>query len=345
MNTDILVTHVITDLTIMDVARTADQHAQKNLLADYHAVLSQETLRRQMNDLSLLERCIEEETGVILTGLASDLRAWHGITHGIIRGFVQWQLKQSYAISTINVRLGTVKAYAKLAMKYGSIDAESYLKIQSIRAIQGREAKNKDAERPAQRRENAKKAAPVLLSSVHVALLKQQPDTVLGKRDALLVCLMADLGMRVSEVCDLQRSDVHLSEARIKYYRRKVDLTQTHSMTPDTLLAMQRYLELIPDDQAVLFEGRNDARMKTRSVYDRIHLLGLKIGVQGLSPHDLRHFWATDAAKNKTDLKTLMVAGGWMSPAMPLRYIADNEVANEGVKLTAMKQRSSENIG
>ena len=34
-----------------------------------------------------------------------------------------------------------------------------------------------------------------------------------------------------------------------------------------------------------------------------------------------------------TDIKSLQDAGGWSSPAMPLRYAETNKIANQGVKL------------
>lgn len=65
--------------------------------------------------------------------------------------------------------------------------------------------------------------------------------------------------------------------------------------------------------------------------------LGAAIGVAGLSVHDLRHAWATRAARNGTPLDRLQDAGGWSSPSpaplspMPLRYVEAARVANEGV--------------
>jgi hypothetical protein len=37
---------------------------------------------------------------------------------------------------------------------------------------------------------------------------------------------------------------------------------------------------------------------------------------------------------NSTDIKALQTAGGWNSPAMPLRYAEENTIANEGVVLS-----------
>jgi len=61
--------------------------------------------------------------------------------------------------------------------------------------------------------------------------------------------------------------------------------------------------------------------------------LGAAVGLAKLSPHDCRHAWATFATRAGTPTKALQDAGGWSSPAMPLRYAESAEIANDGVKL------------
>jgi len=73
--------------------------------------------------------------------------------------------------------------------------------------------------------------------------------------------------------------------------------------------------------------------MSDRAITDRVRVLGERLGIEGLSAHDCRHYWATSAIKGGTDIKSLQDAGGWSSPAMPLRYAASGKVANKGVKL------------
>ncbi|MBC8492724.1 MAG: site-specific integrase, partial [Chloroflexi bacterium] len=51
------------------------------------------------------------------------------------------------------------------------------------------------------------------------------------------------------------------------------------------------------------------------------------------SAHDCRHYWATQAARSGTPIDRLQDAGGWSSPAMPLRYVEAAKIANEGVRL------------
>jgi integrase len=56
------------------------------------------------------------------------------------------------------------------------------------------------------------------------------------------------------------------------------------------------------------------------------------IGVDGLSPHDCRHYWATQAARSSLDVFRLQEAGGWSSLDMPRRYVAEAQIANQGWK-------------
>jgi hypothetical protein len=68
----------------------------------------------------------------------------------------------------------------------------------------------------------------------------------------------------------------------------------------------------------------------TRALAKRVELLGCHAGIEGLSAHDARHYWATYEARSKTLTNRLMDAGGWNSLATPLRYIAASQIANEG---------------
>jgi integrase len=76
-----------------------------------------------------------------------------------------------------------------------------------------------------------------------------------------------------------------------------------------------------------------DAGMTARALTARVRDLGAAVGLVGLSAHDLRHYWATRAARNGTPLDRLQDAGGWTSPAMPLRYVEATKIANQGVLL------------
>jgi integrase len=178
------------------------------------------------------------------------------------------------------------------------------------------------------------------------------------------MCLLLDHGLRCSEVARLRIEDINLSDGTMCFYRPKVDLIQTHALTADTLRAAVAYLLKDAPKQGPLLPGsrknrvlskekmkggrRKDGEQDRRVAEDvdlengmtvgainkRVGFLGQHIGLLGLSPHDCRHYWATSATRGGTDLKSLQDAGGWKSPAMPMRYVESAAIANQGVKLS-----------
>jgi integrase len=121
-------------------------------------------------------------------------------------------------------------------------------------------------------------------------------------------------------------------------YRPKVDLTQTHRLTDATLVAALAYLRHDAPAEGPCWIGvRKDGSvvgtMGERAIRARVRVLGQQVGIANLSPHDCRHAWATSAMRGGTDVAALQDAGGWASPAMPLRYAESSAIANERVYL------------
>lgn len=333
------------------VGAAADYAARSGVFEDYRARRAANTLRRQLADLALFaEYLAQVKFYPIADGRAAQLQgdpeAWAGITHGLVAGFVRWQLQRGYAIGSINVRLSTIKQYAKLAFQAGALSAEQNALIRTVTGYQYKEQKRVDEKRIADgaaTRIGAKKATAVSLDAWQVKALKKQPDTPQGRRDALLMCLLLDHGLRCGEIAALDTGAINLEDGTLIFYRPKVAKTQTHRLSRDTFRAAQAWLS----NGDVLAEGKllrasmkskigdklGKSGMSERAITKRVEYLGQQVGAKGLSAHDGRHSWATRAARNKTDAFALQEAGGWNSLAMPRRYIDDAKIANEEVKL------------
>ena len=153
------------------------------------------------------------------------------------------------------------------------------------------------------------------------------------------MALLLDHGLRVGELAGLQVTDIDLQAGELRFYREKVDKEQTHRLTDDALRAALAYLERdAPAMGPLLRASRKDGRlhdvgMSKRAITARVRGLGRAIGVEGLSAHDCRHYWATQAARIGAPLDRLQDASGWASPAMPLRYVEAAKITNEGVRL------------
>jgi integrase len=326
-----------TDQAMRHAGAAADTAASRSVFRDYRARKAQRTRDAHDGDLARFAIYLAD-AGVAPGDMIAEPEAWAGVSWGLVTGFVRWQVAEGYAIGSINRALSTVKTYAKLAAKAGTLSSAAYAMIKAVEGYGHTEGKRLDTGRETQRRGH-KKAHATSVSPAHAAALKQQPDTPTGRRDALLMCILLDHGLRCGEVAILARDAIDLEAGTLAFYRPKVDITQTHQLTADTLRAAMRYLQNDGAGAIYLLRGSrrgdhlSDDRMGERSINARVQLLGATIGIADLSPHDLRHAWATAAVRGGTDIKSLQDAGGWASPAMPLRYAESAKIANQGVKL------------
>jgi integrase len=326
--------------------RAANHAAAQYIFEDYRARRSANTLRRQQADLDLFRQYLTAVNALPALDFARTPDAWRGMTWGLIAGFVQWQMQQGYAVASINVRLSTVKKYAALAFQAGAIDTTEHALIRTVTGYTFKESKQVDEKRSVQgvnTRKGAKKAEAVPIHHDAAKNLKSgHPDTPQGRRDALLMCLLLDHGLRCGEVALLKAGNFNLTDGTFTFHRPKVDKVQTHNLTPDTRRALKAWIDFGDCPlaaEAPILRGSTKGGaltlggMTERAITKRVAELGKRHGLIGLSAHDCRHYWATRASRKGTDPFALQEAGGWNSLAMPRRYVEAARIANEGVKL------------
>lgn len=331
------------------VGQMADEYANGNVFEDFNARKSPNTLIAYRGDLATFAAYVSAATGGAAHLDADELQstpgAWAGVSWGLVDGFQRWMLKNGASIGTVNRKLAAVKKYLALAAESGAIDGQVAARVANrVKGYTGKAARNVDTDRTeagTPTRQGAKKAAHVSLTADQVKKLKAQPlDTPQGRRDALLMCVLLDHGLRVGEVALLTVDCFNLPDGTFTFYRPKVDKVQTHRMEPDMLRVATAYLAndaSIPG--APLFRGSRkggrltDAGVTERNLSGRVRTLGQRIGIENLSAHDCRHSWATQAVAGGTDAFALRDAGGWSSLAMPSRYVEAAKIANEKVTL------------
>lgn len=325
------------------VGEYANQRAAKSVFADYLERKADNTTRRQLAELAVFAGYLAE-VDIKTTGeaLQTTGEAWQGITWGLVEGFVRWQLQKGYAIGTVNIRLSTVKRYAGLALKAGAIDPTSYALIKTVQGYTRKEAVHVDEQRP-QTRSGAKKATATKITDKQAASLKAQPlDTPQGRRDAVIMTILLDHGLRVGELVGLQVSAVDFEHRQLVFYRPKVDKTQTHDLSKDAYTALLAWRDSgdMPLAGSLLRGSRKGGKltgvgMTERAINARVQALGAAAGIANLSPHDCRHYWATVGAQKveagRATLFNLQEAGGWNSLAMPRRYVEEAAVANKNL--------------
>lgn len=263
--------------------------------------------------------------------------AWQGVTWGLVEGYVKWLLNQGYSIATVNNRLSAIKVYTRLAAKAGVISPTEQALIREVRGYGATEGKRMDGMRD-QTRIGHKKAEALVLTAQQARQLKgTHPTTPQGIRDRLLVSLFLDLGLRASEVAALRVEDL-VDTGYATVYRQKTDTIDRMKLSADIMQALQDYRPFLRQAGILLRGSRKNGQltdqiMSVRAIGSRIKMLGRDIlGIWELSPHDLRHTWATQAAK-KSNPFVLRDAGGWSNMQTPSRYVERAEVVNEGIEL------------
>jgi integrase len=319
-------TSLVPYIPLEQVAAIAEQSRARNALDRYHEGLSDETLERQRYDLELLNQfLLSVQTRE--RDFYNDLEAWQHINAGLVDGFLQWMKHKGYAIGSLNVRLATVKAYCKIAHDAGIIQTSVYTRIQGVKGIPRKSARNVDKRREVTR-VSTKKASAVDLPDMAIYALKHPDTGLLAKRDTLLMCLLLDHGLRVGEVAILKKTQINLTNKLLTFDRPKVTKdAELHLLTDDTYAAALEYLPTIPDEQESLFD------LAVTSIQERVRMLGRAVGIPNLSPHDCRHSYADRAARNGATLDALMQAGGWSNYQTPLGYLKRRTISNDGITL------------
>ena len=333
---------VVNNGLVESIGALANHYSNQNKLNEYVSGLSINTMRAQKADLQSFCDYMGV-VGIVLSvdTLMKDVNAWGIITYGLVDGFKAWMLKQGFAVSSINRKLSTVKAYCGVAYSADVLDMNSNMKIRMIKSITS--GRNVDASRKndgIETRKSTKKLQSTVVTEAQVKLLKQQPATPQGLRDEIIIRLCFEYALRVSEVANLKVEDVNLDACTLRVYRIKTDTTDTFDLlqTPETYRKLKMYIRNHSfDGQVYLLRGSvkggklSSEAMNERNIAKRIELLGETVGIEGLSPHDARHAWATQAVKKGVNAFTIKEFGGWSSMETVKRYVDKSEVISVGM--------------
>lgn len=316
----------------LSLGEYANRKADETVFERYIGKKAEETKRRQKADLaSFFSYLTKMGYGLPIDTFldTQDWSLWSGVSYGLVEGFVMWMVREGFAVGTIRLRLSTVKTYSHFAWRARAISQETYHAIKAVESYSHKEGLNLDEQRPVTR-VGRKKEKSTILNDLTRSQLRQAGRL----KDQALIAILLDHGLRCSEVSGMLIEDINFEAGTFSFNRKKVKKTQTHSFMPEPLRLVQDYVRTLQRKEGPLFEGHNHTPMSTQGINKRVGELGEMVGVTGLSPHDLRHDWATRIArKKKTELKAFVTAGGWTTPAMALRYIEESAIANEGVVL------------
>jgi integrase/recombinase XerC len=176
------------------------------------------------------------------------------------------------------------------------------------------------------------KHLPAVLQTSDVALLLEQPDvsSTLGARDAAWLELLYASGLRISELVGIDIDDLEL-RARLVKVHGKGSKERIVPFGSKAEAALRGYLavrgELVRDveEQAVFVNYRGEritARSIRRLFDDYVRDASLRAGV---SPHTLRHSFATHLLNAGADLRGIQELLGHASLSTTQKYTHLND--------------------
>jgi len=151
----------------------------------------------------------------------------------------------------------------------------------------------------------ARLPAVLSLEQVEAMLSKPDPATVRGMRDRALLEMLYATGLRVSELTELEVGDVNLKLGFV----RCVGKGSKERIVPlgrKAIEAVVRYLESRKGGSTALFPGRGAGKLTRVACWKIIKRYATLAGITGhVSPHTLRHSFATHLLERGADLRAI----------------------------------------
>ncbi len=210
---------------------------------------------------------------------------------GIIRGHLASLRRGNLRLTTLNRHLAGIRSFYRYLQTTGMV---ATVPTNLTAGKGGRERR-----------------LPRDLNVEMAAMLMELPavDTELGRRDRALLEMIYGLGLRLAEVVGLDLGDINLDPGRVKVLG-KGNRERILPLAGCAELALGDYLsrrlepavwqDLVDgvihgDDRSrPVFEGRHGRRIARRTVQNRVEKYATELaGLAGVSPHTLRHSFAT----------------------------------------------------
>ncbi len=225
-----------------------------------------------------------------------------------IRGFLAHLDTFGYSPATTARKIATLRSFYKWLSRRGLIETNPMLLIRSPKQT---------------------KRLPKAITVDQIEKLLTMPDNseTLGARDRAILETLYSTGVRVSELVDLDRADLDQAGQTL-HIRGKGKKERIVPLGSHALAAIRHYLTLLePDarfaalhDSAMtgqrmpLFVNKNGGRLSARSVRRKLDKYLITAGLDPtISPHTLRHSFATHLLDNGADLRSVQELLGHQS--------------------------------
>lgn len=213
------------------------------------------------------------------------------VTHITIRGFLAQLNEKQFSKRSISRKLSTIRSFYKYLVIEGIVD-ENVAKLVS-------------SPKPS-------KKLPLFMYPKEVEALLEAPDNdIFGIRDRTIMELLYATGMRVGELVALKVNDLNLGSNYIIVFgkgsrERVVFFGKSAARSIETYLKKSRPFLLKDINCDYLFLNKNGTGISDRSIRRIIDKYVKKTSLnKQISPHTMRHTFATHMLNNGADLKTV----------------------------------------
>ncbi len=221
-----------------------------------------------------------------------------------IRQFLEQLSNQQYSPATMARKIATLRSFHRWLEKRGLIKNNPMLMIRTPKQA---------------------KRLPKAIGVEQVEKLLSAPDdsNLLGARDRAILETLYSTGIRVSELVGINRDDVDESSAAL-IVRGKGRKERIVPLGSHALEALRHYSSVLEaelirngrptEPEAALFINKHGGRLSTRSVRRKVSKYLAQAGLDPtISPHTLRHSFATHLLDNGADLRSVQELLGHQS--------------------------------
>lgn len=259
---------------------------------------SKHTIRAYLRDLHSFWDFASQRTGALVRA--------EEVSAELVKLYLAKRMKERRR-STVARELTSLKSFYRFLLREGAVDRSPV----------------QDIPTPRQRR-----PIPHVLSVDEVLALLRTPDTrtTLGLRNRAILELLYSSGLRVSELVALDLHDIHW-DAGVVRVRGKGGQERIVPIGPPALRALRDYMarrgELVTADAkpVALFLNQRGGRLTSRSVARMLDRYIERCSKRrGVSPHSLRHTFATHLLDGGADLRAIQEMLGHRSLSTTQRY-------------------------
>lgn len=266
--------------------------------------LSNNTLQSYKRDITQYESYINEENLQYLK-----------VTKDDIKKYLENLKNIGKKTSTISRNLASIRSFYQYLVRTKKIKEDPTEGIQSPKV---------------------EKRVPSVLSSKEVELLLEQPKAVdlKGIRDKAMLEFTYATGMRVTEIINLNLEDVNLKEGYVSC--TNANKQRNIPLGAISINALKEYIKkarpylIKSEDEKSLFVNINGKRLTRQGFWKIVKFYKEQAHIdKDITPHVLRHSFATHLLQNGADLKAIQVMLGHSDISSTQVYM---QFQDEGLK-------------